>query len=478
MGDRRLANIISALEKKFLYVPFCFMGMGIFRVWTETLYANSELRIPAQVLPVALPSVDAYALFDITAAAVLIILSLLARRIAPLYRHPSVIIVTGICMVSGVCLNFITTAYPPCRALCCWPALISSGVGIAFILMLWSEFFGCLNPLRVALYYSASIVISTLILWFFKGLSLNWLWVGTCLVPLVSLLCLWRSYVRLPRDAYPPSYQGAYSFPWKPVLVVGVYSLVYGLRSSIFSSFLAMNSGLGALAGAGIVYGAICIYRETFDFSLMWKVAVPLMVVSLVPLEGAIPAWAYVADFCALGSYTVLLVFIMVVLSNLSYRYGVCALWIFAIERAVRLLAAQAGRIVGHTFGGGLSPLIYLAIVAVMAVLLAFIAVFFFSQKQLSSPWGVVLKRPLAQDKELYLEKNRLGLKCHEVAKSYDLTTREEDILLMISQQKRTNEIASDLFIGKNTVKTHVRHIYQKLDVHSRAEVFDLLGVK
>lgn len=478
MGDRKILKLVGALEGKFLYVPFCFMGMGIFRVWTEVLYANSEFHFPAQVLPFSLPLVDAYSLFDIIAAVILVMLALCARRIAPFYRHSSVIFLTAFCMVSSVCLNFVSIVYPQYGTLCCWPALITGGVGIAFILMLWSEFFGCLNPLRVALYYSASIAVSTLILWFFKGLSLYWLWVGTCLVPLVSLLCLWRSYLRLPRDAYPPVYQGNYSFPWKPVLVVGVYSFVYGLRGSIFSSFLAMNSGLGAFVGALIVYLAICIYRETFDFSLMWKIAVPLMVVSLIPLETIIPAWTYIADFCALGSYTILLIFIVVILSNLSYRYGVCALWIFAIERAVRLISAQAGRIAGNTMGGDMFPLLYLVMAVVMAVLLAFIAAFFFSEKQLSSPWGVVLKQPLVKDKELYLEKNRLGLKCHELAKAFDLTTREEDILLMISQQKRTNEIADNLFIGKNTVKTHVRHIYQKLDVHSRVEVFELLGIK
>ena len=35
--------------------------------------------------------------------------------------------------------------------------------------------------------------------------------------------------------------------------------------------------------------------------------------------------------------------------------------------------------------------------------------------------------------------------------------------------------IQENLVIGKNTVSTHVRHIYQKCGVHSRQELLDLV---
>ena len=46
-----------------------------------------------------------------------------------------------------------------------------------------------------------------------------------------------------------------------------------------------------------------------------------------------------------------------------------------------------------------------------------------------------------------------------------------------IVRGKTVVRIAEELVISENTVRTHVRHIYQKLDIHTRQELFDLLGL-
>jgi DNA-binding CsgD family transcriptional regulator len=50
------------------------------------------------------------------------------------------------------------------------------------------------------------------------------------------------------------------------------------------------------------------------------------------------------------------------------------------------------------------------------------------------------------------------------------LTLREEEILRLLARGSRSKEIADELRIGTGTVNTHVRHIYEKLHVRSRAE--------
>lgn len=57
----------------------------------------------------------------------------------------------------------------------------------------------------------------------------------------------------------------------------------------------------------------------------------------------------------------------------------------------------------------------------------------------------------------------------HSVS-SVSLTPREEEILNYLSKGFLYKEIASELFISIETVRTHVRKIYQKLQVRTRTE--------
>jgi DNA-binding NarL/FixJ family response regulator len=50
------------------------------------------------------------------------------------------------------------------------------------------------------------------------------------------------------------------------------------------------------------------------------------------------------------------------------------------------------------------------------------------------------------------------------------LSKREREVLLAMMDGKRGGQIATDLTISADTVRTHIRNIFAKLDVHSRLE--------
>ena len=52
-----------------------------------------------------------------------------------------------------------------------------------------------------------------------------------------------------------------------------------------------------------------------------------------------------------------------------------------------------------------------------------------------------------------------------------ELTPQELQIALMLAAGKTTREAAAALFLSPKTVEYHLRHIYQKLDIHSRTEL-------
>ena len=65
---------------------------------------------------------------------------------------------------------------------------------------------------------------------------------------------------------------------------------------------------------------------------------------------------------------------------------------------------------------------------------------------------------------------------CEELAREHGLSGRELDVMRLLAQGKGGQEIQDALVVSRNTVKTHVRHIYRKLDVHSQQELINLVG--
>jgi DNA-binding CsgD family transcriptional regulator len=48
------------------------------------------------------------------------------------------------------------------------------------------------------------------------------------------------------------------------------------------------------------------------------------------------------------------------------------------------------------------------------------------------------------------------------------LSDREREVLVCVAEGKTNRAIAAKLSIAPTTVRTHLEHIYRKLDVHSR----------
>ena len=69
----------------------------------------------------------------------------------------------------------------------------------------------------------------------------------------------------------------------------------------------------------------------------------------------------------------------------------------------------------------------------------------------------------------------KLGKVLSFVMEGEPLTIREREILELILGNKKRKEIADDLHLSENTVKTYTRTLYAKLNVTCREELFALL---
>ena len=90
-------------------------------------------------------------------------------------------------------------------------------------------------------------------------------------------------------------------------------------------------------------------------------------------------------------------------------------------------------------------------------------------------PWVAVLKlytrlKESAEPKE----ELRVGVESHEAfetfMKGYGLTNRESETAWLLYRGYTNRQIGEELFIAETTVKKHVSHIYEKMQVSGRKE--------
>jgi DNA-binding NarL/FixJ family response regulator len=81
---------------------------------------------------------------------------------------------------------------------------------------------------------------------------------------------------------------------------------------------------------------------------------------------------------------------------------------------------------------------------------------------------GTLGKALAAADREL---RTHPRSKPTRAAETEELTARELAVLRLLASELTRPEIADALYVSENTVKTHLRAIYRKLDASSREEV-------
>lgn len=76
------------------------------------------------------------------------------------------------------------------------------------------------------------------------------------------------------------------------------------------------------------------------------------------------------------------------------------------------------------------------------------------------------------------VEDDPLHWRMEEIAACYLLTAREAEIAEMVGRGMTVKQIARKLTISENTVRTHTKAVYAKLDIHKKASLMELLSAE
>lgn len=466
-------------EGSFSYLfPLRFLGIGLWIAWLCCTHV-STIFPGAGVSPETRDVVD----FTMRYADIgtFLLLALFFSKIGSLSRHPVACTIAVFLTSAGTAFLGLILLPSGSSELFIRGVSLITAVGGAFLFCLWGEVYSQLGPVRVIAYGAVSCIAAFLVYFIINALMPPYAIAATSLLPLLSLACVFLSFQIVPRESQRPS-NIRYPIPWKLFLLMAIAGLLSGLSGV----FLDYRGGIGAihriqvtgLAGITILV-MLFIFRERCDVRFLAKVCLPIAIIAFAIIPFAGPMWGYAVSFLIKFAYVWFTFFVLIMLANIVYRFELPSLRLFAIARAV----SEGAILFGVAFrdpirsSGLLQNPAFLYGTTIAGLLLMMLCVFIWMrEKSVNADWGAA---GINIESGIHVAgpRERIMQQCDVLAQEHDLTGREKEILALIAQGKSRADIGQELFLSQNTIKTHSRNLYAKLNVHSKEEVFDLFGL-
>lgn len=166
---------------------------------------------------------------------------------------------------------------------------------------------------------------------------------------------------------------------------------------------------------------------------------------------------------------------VWMVIASFGRRNIYLLLPIMGATRCMSSLGTNIGAAAGHTTNNLIyeAPVAAEAITAIFAF--AFIAFLWLGFRGFSFSQAINGVKKVAEP-EIARVGDHILQRAQSLSAEYGLTERETAILGLLAKGRDGRFIADEFVLSYNTVKTHIKHIYQKLDVHSRQELLDLIA--
>lgn len=162
-----------------------------------------------------------------------------------------------------------------------------------------------------------------------------------------------------------------------------------------------------------------------------------------------------------------------VVLVSAAARNPLSSLVVFGWGSALQSLGTIVGANLGALASGIGTDAVFLGSAAAAVVLLAYTFYLVRAASFADTVAGIEPVAPLRVPGQTPDE--RFDAACAAIAARAGLTPRETDVFRLLARGRNNLYIQEELVLARNTVKSHIKHVYQKLDVHSQQELIDLM---
>lgn len=344
------------------------------------------------------------------------------------------------------------------------------GFGRALLFLLWADTFSKLGIQKAILYGCATCLCAGICAYFALGLKNEWIASVSLVSPSVSLLA-WKMSSSLPDMPTIPKAKrdpSRASYPWRPIAIMSIagFSAGAGTATPIGHS---MASQAIPLIAIGFITLAYVLLARSLRFDHVLKGS--LLGYAAGFIGQAFFPHSDVPGYLIFASYWGLCLFAFCILCKASREERMPSEWLFGIGFSISEGIQLIGYAISRASAGGLpeNAQVAMLIAASLIFALGMIGIWYSEHSKVRMWATSVVSRSDLEEPES--EDRRIAALCHRTAIESGLTGREEEVMLLMLKGKTTVEIAQELFVSNNTIKTHCKHIYAKCGVHSRQEL-------
>lgn len=411
------------------------------------------------------------------------------------------------CMALGGVMLSVELPIPP--AVECAMGAAVGGIGVAWAYGRWIQVYA-----RLELRFSVPLLFLTMALGSVCKTVIDFLPgfaaapVFACL-PFATFFCVRRAARHLPPAAEPDRYYNARTVGSlsRAVISVAAFSFTIGIiRTAILESTpdpytfsVLVNHGTEVLLALVFIWW-VCVAGRGIDFGRTWRLILILMVTVLVFEPFVAGTGAHAVLFALIRTAHALLVvfFLFLAVADVARHSSYPPLAVYAAGWLAYALPFAAGSFAGTLMAASpMAPII----TSIATWALVFVALVLLDDRSLGNQLIFAElnhaeddspeMRAIATQRALERtpapapatpagrsEAATRHARCSQLARKHNLTAREAEVLELLVRGHSKTRIAETFLISENTVRGHVKHIYTKLDVHSKQELLDLVEGK
>lgn len=458
------------------------LGNSVHVAWGWLMFTGSLFATPAgNLVDFALLPDPLYTLSLGANALILAVFALWYKGGRPLFKREGVAVVAALLMFLGTFLasRYVVVMFGSPTALVEVLAGVLTGVGAGMFLLLWGEVLVSLGTRDCAVYFAASSGLAALAHIALGTMPIAVVQVVVLMFPLVELV-LYRAQVSRSLLLLSKTNHEGQDSPGLPKDVLAL-SLFFGFSFGAMRGFAPSGDG-GSLSSIRLVVSmafvmAACVWaylasiRRQEDFgSLAYRIALPLVALGflLLPLSGV---WSLAGTAAYRFGYEYIYIVLWALWVFFASREGSSSVWIVACG----LAALQGSKLLGFVLSADVAVLSGSALdMQIASGLALFGTVLFavFSKGIAFSAEGWEGVRPAAEA-PVREEGGFPEQRYMRAAESFALSPRETDVFLLLIRGYSRARIAKELVVTEETVKSHVKGIYQKTGVHTKQDLID-----